>query len=94
MLWFCGLMCLYFLNCDGCCWCLQLGGFRDRCDARYNCVCALALCGRDEEAYALLSRLLASGGILASDLAADPDFGHVRDKPWFQEMLASASVVK
>ncbi len=69
---------------------LQLGALRDRCDARFNFACALALGGREEEAFAVLSRLAAVGGLLASDLAADEDFSAVRGREWFQQILASA----
>ena len=72
----------------------QLGGFIERCEARFNCACALALCGREEDARALLGQLVACGGITADELGADADLGCVRDRPWFQELLAAAKTVR
>ncbi|KAK9821851.1 hypothetical protein WJX74_004939 [Apatococcus lobatus] len=51
----------------------KIGKLQDRCDARYNAACALALGGRPVDAKQLLQQLLAAGLINAVDLKADAD---------------------
>ncbi|KAG2440755.1 hypothetical protein HXX76_003612 [Chlamydomonas incerta] len=56
----------------------RLGGWRQRCDVRYNLACALVLAGRDQEAAALFGALLRCGALRAAELAADPDLQPLR----------------
>ena len=51
----------------------KLGKLQDRCDARYNAACALALGRRQAEANQLLQQLLMTGVITANDVAQDSD---------------------
>ncbi|GIL52179.1 hypothetical protein Vafri_8116 [Volvox africanus] len=68
----------------------RLGGWRQRCDVRYNLACALALVGREQEAHQLLVSLLGCGAVRPSELARDVDLEPVRYLPWFQALLAAA----
>ncbi|GLI64388.1 hypothetical protein VaNZ11_007654, partial [Volvox africanus] len=68
----------------------RLGGWRQRCDVRYNLACALALLGREQEAHQLLVALLGCGAVRPSELARDVDLEPVRHLPWFQALLAAA----
>lgn len=52
-------------------------GLQERCDVRFNHACALARCGRQAEAAALLRRLVALGSCTAADVAADADLAGV-----------------
>ena len=68
----------------------QLGGFRERCDVRFNCACALVLAGKEDEARGLLLQLLGWGSTSASDMLADPDLQTVKDRPWFLQLVTGA----
>ncbi|GIL83568.1 hypothetical protein Vretimale_10376 [Volvox reticuliferus] len=68
----------------------RLGGWRQRCDVRYNLACALALVGRAQEAHQLLVALLGCSAVRPSELAHDADLEPVRHLPWFQALLAGA----
>ena len=64
-----------------------LGSLEDRINARYNCACACALSGRYEEAYQLLSALLASGGTSQEDILRDPDLECVQRHAAFANLM-------
>jgi tetratricopeptide (TPR) repeat protein len=51
----------------------KLGGYEERCDARYNWACCLARAGRVEEAAAAVRGLMAAGRVRPADVAADSD---------------------
>ncbi|EFJ48167.1 hypothetical protein VOLCADRAFT_91252 [Volvox carteri f. nagariensis] len=68
----------------------RLGGWRQRCDVRYNLACALALAGRHQEAHQLLTALLSCGAVRPSELVRDVDLEAVRHLPWFQALLTAS----
>ena len=51
----------------------KLGKLQERCDARYNAACALALGGQHAQAKQLLQQLLAANLVTQADVAADKD---------------------
>uniref|UniRef100_A0A7S3VU66 Uncharacterized protein n=1 Tax=Dunaliella tertiolecta TaxID=3047 RepID=A0A7S3VU66_DUNTE len=65
----------------------EIGGFRERCDVRYNAMCVLALASRDAEACSILQQLIACGAVSTSDVAKDPDLA---GRPWVQQLLLSS----
>ncbi|GLC42096.1 hypothetical protein PLESTM_001290900 [Pleodorina starrii] len=65
----------------------RLGGWRQRCDVRYNLACALALAGREQESAQLLAALLSCGAVQPAELTQDVDLEPVRHLPWFQALL-------
>ncbi|KAG2442009.1 hypothetical protein HYH02_009801 [Chlamydomonas schloesseri] len=80
----------------------RLGGWRQRCDVRYNLACALALAGRDQEAAALFGALLRCGALRVAELAADPDLAPLRagaegvgaGAAWFAALLQEAAATE
>jgi hypothetical protein len=56
-------------------------------DCKYNLACAFANLGQLEDCRQLLGEVLREQAWRRDDLAADPDFGAIRDESWFQQML-------
>ena len=56
----------------------------------WNRACAFARTGKDEEALALLGRLVAGGGFKAKALTGDDDLASLRGKPAFEKLVAQA----
>ncbi|GAX83256.1 hypothetical protein CEUSTIGMA_g10682.t1, partial [Chlamydomonas eustigma] len=67
----------------------KVGGFWERCAVRFNCACALAVSGREEECCALLKQLASIQGLRTEDLIQDLDLANVRPKQWFKDLLAA-----
>ena len=60
----------------------RLGKLQDRCNARYNAACALALGGQQTAAKQLLEQLLGLSLISAADIAADSDLQSIQSLVW------------
>ena len=70
----------------------QLGSFQDRCEARYNYACLLALSKQLQEAMHILSQLLSCQGVTIQEISNDTDFTEIRMLPAFQHLIEQAQV--
>eukprot|EP00966_Prymnesium_polylepis_P022987 528512-Prymnesium_polylepis.1 len=58
---------------------------------RYNCACALALGGREDECALWLARCVADGSVDAHEVVADDDFAPLRAREWMAALVAPAA---
>lgn len=68
-------------------WPTKLGKFQERCEVRYNCACALALCSQQDAAMSLLSQLVQMRGVSADDLQSDTDLHSLQTLPTFLKLV-------
>lgn len=57
-----------------------LGSFSERCNVRYNAACCLVGAGRLEEAVAMITALIAVGGVGREEALEDPDLAPIHPR--------------